>query len=72
MTYTVHNVDTSMPSLPVAHTTYERDELIKRYLTQALDYMNTNPTDGMKGPVARMYAEWVLETFDNAQLSQEI
>ena len=72
MTYTVHNADTSMPSLPVAHTADERDELIKRYLTQALDYMNTNPTDGMKGPVARMYAEWVLETFDNAELSQEI
>ena len=72
MTYTVHNVDTSMPSLPVAHTADERDELIKRYLTQALDYMNTNPTDGMKGPVAKMYAEWVLETFDNAKLSQEI
>lgn len=72
MTYTVHNVDTSLPSLPVAHTADERDELIKRYLTQALDYMNTNPTDGMKGPVAKMYAEWVLETFANAQLSQEI
>ena len=72
MTHTVHNADTSMPSLPVAHTADERDELIRRYLTQALDYMNDNPTDGMKGPVARMYAEWVLETFDNAQLSQEI
>ena len=72
MTYVVHNVDTSMPSLPVAHTADERDELIKRYLTQALDYMNTNPTDGMKGPVAKMYAEWVLETFDKAKLSREI
>jgi len=72
MTYIVHNVDTSMPSLPVAHTADERDELIKRYLTQALDYMNTNPTDGMKGPVAKMYAEWVLETFDKAKLSREI
>lgn len=72
MTHSIHSTDTSMPSLPVAHTTDERDELIRRYLTQALDYMNTNPTDGMKGPVAKMYAEWVLETFDKAQLSQEI
>lgn len=61
-----------MPELPTAHTADERDELIKRYLTNALDYMNDNPTDGMKGPVAKMYAEWVLETFNNAQLSQEI
>ena len=71
MTHTIHSTDTSMPSLPVAHTADERDELIKRYLTQALDYMNTNPTDGMKGPVAKMYAEWVLETFNNAQLTEE-
>ena len=71
-TYTVHNIDTSMPSLPVAHTADERDELIKRYLTQALDYFRDNPEDPMKGPVAKMYAEWVLETFDNAKLSQEI
>jgi hypothetical protein len=64
-------VNTDMPSLPVAHTVDERDALIRKYLTQALDYMNNNPTDGMKGPVAKMYAEWVLETFNNAQLSQE-
>ena len=66
MTHTIHNTDTSMPSLPVARTTEERDEFIKRYLTQALDYMNDNPTDGMKGPVAKMYAEWIIETFNNA------
>ena len=70
MTYTVNNVDTTMPSLPVAHTVDERDALIHKYLTQALDYMNTGHPS--KGPVAKMYAEWVLETFANANLSQEI
>ena len=67
---TLHNVNTDMPSLPVAHTVDERDELIMRYLTQALDYMQTGDT--AKCPVAKMYAEWVLETFNNAELSQEI
>ena len=67
-----HTAHTDMPSLPVAHTVDERDELIRRYLTNALDYMKDSPTNGSEGPVAKMYAEWILETFNNAELSQEI
>ena len=54
-----------MPELPKAKTLEARDEMIRNYLIAALDYMNTG--DPAKGPVAKMYAEFIIETFNNAE-----
>lgn len=62
---TVNNVDHSMPSLPTAETLEARDAMICQYLESALDYMKTG--DPAKGPVAKMYAEFIIETFDNCK-----
>jgi hypothetical protein len=48
--------------LPIPATIEERDAQIMKYLEQALDYMKTG--DVAKGPVANMYAEFIIETFD--------
>ena len=54
-----------MPELPKAETLEERDDMIRNYLIAALDYMNTG--DPAKGPVAKMYAEFIIETFNNTE-----
>ena len=54
-----------MPELPKAKTLEERDERIQNYLIAALDYMATG--DPAKGPVAKMYAEFIIETFNNTE-----
>ena len=51
-----------MPQLPTQATIEERDAQIMKYLEQALDYMKTG--DAAKGPVAKMYAEFIIETFE--------
>ena len=51
--------------LPTAEELEARDAKIKRYLQCALDYMNTE--DPAKGPIANMYAEWIVETFNQAK-----
>ena len=51
-----------MPQLPAPTTIEERDAQIMTYLEQALDYMKTG--DVAKGPVAHMYAEFIIETFE--------
>lgn len=60
------STDSSMPALPKPESVAQRDELIQKYLSHALDYMTENPDDQMKGPVAKMYAEWIIETFNAA------
>jgi hypothetical protein len=51
-----------MPQLPTPTTIEERDAQIMKYLEQALAYMKTG--DVAKGPVAHMYAEFIIETFE--------
>ena len=51
-----------MPQLPTPATIEERDAQIMKYLEQALDYMKTG--DAAKGPVAKMYADFIIETFE--------
>ena len=46
-----------------------RDEKIKGYLEAALDYMNTG--DPAKGPVADMYARFIIEAFNEAKESAQ-
>lgn len=46
-----------------------RDEKIKGYLQAALDYMNTG--DPAKGPVADMYARFIIEAFNEAKESAQ-
>lgn len=51
--------------LPKAKTFDERDDMIQKHLEDALAYMKTG--DPAKGPVAKMYAEWIIEIFNNAK-----
>ena len=51
--------------LPKAKTFDERDDWIQKNLEDALAYMKTG--DPAKGPVAKMYAEWIIEIFNNAE-----
>ena len=51
--------------LPKAKTFDERDAMIQKHLEDALAYMKTG--DPAKGPVAKMYAEWIIEIFNNAE-----
>ena len=51
--------------LPKAQSFDERDDMIQKHLEDALAYMKTG--DPAKGPVAKMYAEWIIETFNNAK-----
>ena len=51
--------------LPKAQSFDERDDMIQKHLEDALAYMKTG--DPAKGPVAKMYAEWIIETFNNAE-----
>ena len=59
----------NMPSLPTPTSLDDRDAKIKGYLEAALDYMNTG--DPAKGPVANMYAEFIVETFNQAKESAQ-
>ena len=54
-----------MPKLPTATSLDERDAMIKKHLQAALDYMNTD--DPAKGPVAEMYARFIIEVFNEAK-----
>ena len=46
-----------------------RDTKIKGYLQSALDFMNTD--DPAKGPVADMYARFIIEAFNEAKESAQ-
>ena len=52
---------------PIAESVEERDALIREHLQNALDYMD-NDVDNSGGPVADMYARWIIETFENAEI----
>lgn len=51
--------------LPKAQSLDERDEIIQKHLEDALAYMKTG--DPAKGPVAKMYAEFIIEVFNNTE-----
>jgi len=51
--------------LPKAKSFDERDDMIQKHLEDALAYMKTG--DPAKGPVANMYAEWIIEIFNNTE-----
>ena len=53
--------------LPKAKSFDERDDMIQKHLEDALAYMKTG--DPAKGPVAKMYAEWIIEIFNNTEES---